>query len=107
MDHKRRGEAGTPRKGSREGHRDRHRGREPGIGLIVLFVTYAGFNAIFNVIAPSSSDVQAACAGSGGIQEFSQRSQQAQVFQVLFFIVAAVEIIVPGTLAYKWRKPKR
>ena len=74
-------------------------------GLIVLVVTYVGFNAIFNAIAPSTAELKAAFAGGGGMNELAQRSQQAQVIQVLFFIIAAAEIIVTGVLAYKWRKP--
>jgi hypothetical protein len=75
------------------------------VGLIVLVITWLGFNAVFNAIAPSSAAVHSAFAGGSGMSDIIQRSQQAQMIQVLFFVIAALEIVVTGVLAYKWRKP--
>jgi len=75
------------------------------MGLLVLVVTFVAFNASFNATAPSETEINAVVAGGGGtMQALIEKSQQAQRLQTLFYFIAALEVIITGVLAHKWRK---
>jgi len=69
-----------------------------GVGLIVLAVTYIAFTTLFNVVAPSGDEIDAAVAAGdrGRLSDVFERSNKAGNIRITFFVIAALEIV--GTL---------
>ena len=76
------------------------------VGLLILAITFAIFNAMFNATAPSEAEVNAVVASGGSPQMLIEKSQQAQGVQTLFYFIAASEVMATGLLAYQWRQKK-
>ena len=75
------------------------------IGLLILFVTYIGFTLLFNSVAPSETEINEIVASGtrSDVLELVESSDQANSYRVMFFVVAAIEVIVTGILAYQYR----
>lgn len=93
------------------------------IGLLILAITFVAFNALFDATAPSEAEIFAAnssanasmmaynssgsmadfFAVNSAVQAVNDKSQQAEGVRNLFYVVAALEVIITGVLAFKWR----
>lgn len=73
-----------------------------GLGLIVLVVTYVGFNVLFSNIAPTEAEINAATS-RGDTLALIARSERAENIRNIFYVIAAGEIVLTGFLAWlKW-----
>ncbi|MCK6568081.1 MAG: hypothetical protein DCC59_06825 [Chloroflexi bacterium] len=73
------------------------------VGLVILAVTYFAFNSMFNAAAPSEAEINAVVASGGSPQGLIAKSEEAQSIRTMFYLIAALEVIVTGILAYQWR----
>jgi hypothetical protein len=78
------------------------------VGILVLLVTYLAFTALFNATAPTEAEIldQVATGTRAGVNDLMERSQQAETIRIFFFVIAAVEVIITGILAYQWRSDR-